>query len=115
MTKPVFLFAIHNHQPVGNFPAIYERAFRECYRPLLEELLLHPSLKFSLHFSGPLLERMEEKEKDCLEILRKMTRRGQAEILGGGFYEPILAVIPEEDRQGQLRMMSAYLAVHFCQ
>ncbi len=115
MTNPVFLFAIHNHQPVGNFPGIFEKAFRECYRPLLEELLRHPTLKFTLHFSGPLLERMEEKERDCLDILREMTRRRQAELLGGGFYEPILAVIPEEDRQGQVRMTSSYLEARFGQ
>jgi len=35
------------------------------------------------------------------------------ELLGGGFYEPILSIIPEEDRRGQIEMMSAFLEKHF--
>jgi alpha-amylase len=38
-----FLFAVHNHQPVGNFPPIFKAAFADCYRPLLEGLAGHPS------------------------------------------------------------------------
>ena len=112
--KPLrFLFAVHCHQPVGNFGEVFERAFDECYEPLLAEFDRHPNFKFSLHFSGPLLEYMELRRRNCLELVRRLAGRGQAELLGGGFYEPILAVIPEEDRLGQLRMMSRWLEEHF--
>ncbi len=108
-----FLFAVHNHQPVGNFESVVENAFRDCYRPFLERLEKHPGFKFALHFSGPLWEHMEHKARDCWELVGAMVRRGQVELLGGGFYEPILSVIPEADRAGQLRMMSDYLAENF--
>ncbi len=108
-----FLFAVHCHQPVGNFDDVFERAFDECYEPLLAEFAKHPSFKFSLHFSGPLLEHMELRRRNCWGLVQLLAGRGQVELLGGGFYEPILAVIPEEDRLGQLRMMSRWLEEHF--
>jgi alpha-amylase/alpha-mannosidase (GH57 family) len=108
-----FLFAVHNHQPVGNFPAIFKAAFADCYRPLLEGLAAHPGFKFALHFSGPLWEYMEKHERGCWDIVRELVGRGQVELLGGGFYEPILSVIPEADRIGQIRMMSDFLGQSF--
>ncbi len=108
-----FLFAVHNHQPVGNFSPIFKAAFADCYRPLLEGLAAHPSFKFALHFSGPLWEYMEKHERGCWDIVRELAGRGQVELLGGGFYEPILSVIPEADRIGQVRMMSDFLGQSF--
>jgi hypothetical protein len=113
MSGPEFLFAIHNHQPVGNFDHVFESAFGDCYRPLLEGLVRHPSFKFALHFSGPLWEYMEKRERACWDLVAEMVRRDQVELLGGGFYEPILTLIPEADRIGQIRMMSDFLAGHF--
>src|ERR1700751_2013809 len=34
-------------------------------------------------------------------------------MVGGGFYEPILAVIPSEDQREQIEQLSAYIAEHF--
>lgn len=113
MSERVFLMAIHNHQPVGNFESVFQAAFRECYRPLLETFRDHPGFKFSLHFSGPLWEYMQRKERTCWELIGKMTSRGQAELLAGGFYEPILPVIPEDDRQDQIRLMCRFLRKNF--
>jgi len=110
-----FLFAVHNHQPVGNFPPIFKAAFADCYRPLLEGLAAHPSFKFALHFSGPLWEYMEKNERGCWDLVRELARRGQVELLSGGFYEPILSVIPEDDRVGQIRMMNDFLGENFGQ
>jgi len=110
-----FLFAVHNHQPVGNFESVLDMAFEDCYRPFLERLEKHPRFKFSLHFSGPLWEYMEERERTCWDLVRAMAGRGQVELLGGGFYEPILSIIPEEDRIGQIRLMNDFIAANFGQ
>jgi len=112
-----FLFAVHNHQPVGNlqFPSILKAAFADCYRPLLEGLAAHPGFRFALHFSGPLWEYMEKNERACWDLVGELARRGQVELLGGGFYEPVLSLIPEDDRLGQIRMMSDYIAANFGQ
>ena len=113
MNGPDLLFAVHCHQPVGNFAHVFRTAFADCYRPLLEGLARHPSFAFALHFSGPLWEYMEKNERGCWDLAGEMVRRGQAELLGGGFYEPVLTLIPEEDRLGQLRMMGDYLGERF--
>jgi alpha-amylase/alpha-mannosidase (GH57 family) len=110
-----FLFAVHNHQPVGNFDSVVEKAFKDCYRPFLERLEKHPRFKFALHFSGPLWEHMEKRERACWELVKIMSGRGQVELLSGGFYEPILSVIPEEDRIGQIRLMNEFIRSNFGQ
>jgi 4-alpha-glucanotransferase len=113
MRDITFLLAVHNHQPVGNFPHVFRRAFTDCYRPFLDELSRHPAVKFTLHFSGPLWEYMKANEKKCWDTVRRLVERRQVELLGGGFYEPILSIIPEADRQSQLRLMTRFLEDHF--
>jgi hypothetical protein len=113
MSEFAFVFAVHNHQPVGNFDWVLERAFEDCYRPFLEAVERRPGFRFCLHFTGPLWEHMEKKDKGCLDLIRRLVDRGQVELLGGGFYEPVLPVIPEADRVGQLRLMNAYLEEKF--
>ncbi len=113
MNKLIFLFAVHNHQPVGNFGFVFKKAFQDCYLPFLQGMARHPSIKFTLHFSGPLWEHMEAKEKECWDTVKELASRRQVELLSGGFYEPILSIIPEEDRLGQVRMMNHFLLENF--
>lgn len=47
-----------------------------------------------------------ENHIEYIEMLREMVNKGQVEMMGGGYYEPIFAVIPPQDRIGQIRMMS---------
>jgi len=110
---PALLLAFHNHQPVGNFRWVFETAFKDCYRPFLREIRRHPAVRFAAHYSGPLLEYMREREPECWDVLSELASRGQVELLGGGFYEPILTTIPEADRIGQIQMMSDFLERHF--
>ncbi len=115
MNELRFLFAVHNHQPVGNFPGIVGKAFRKCYGPLLERIARHPSFQFALHFSGPLWEYMETRERTIWGLIEGLAARGQIELLSGGFYEPVLSLIPEKDRIGQIRMMNRFLREKFNQ
>ena len=101
-----FAFCIHNHQPVGNFDRVIEEAYEESYWPFLKTLSDYPSIKLTLHTSGFLLDWIVENRPRYISLLKEMVRRGQVEILGGGYYEPVLPVIPERDRIGQIRMMS---------
>ncbi len=100
-----FIFCIHIHQPVGNFEHVIKDSFKRSYLPFLKVLKSHPEIKFSLHMSGILLEWMEENEDEYMDILKAMIEKGQVELMVAGFYEPILAVIPESDRIGQIELM----------
>jgi alpha-amylase len=104
-----FVFALHNHQPVGNFDSVFEGAYRDSYAPFLELLEHYPEIPFSLHTSGCLMEWLVERRPEYVERLRRLVARGQVEIMGGGFYEPILTMIPPRDRVGQIRTYTSYL------
>ena len=101
-----FLFCIHNHQPVGNFDFVLEKAFQDSYWPFLKALSKHPAVKLTLHNTGYLFDWIYENHPEYIELLKEMVTRGQVEVMGGGYYEPVLSVIPEQDRAGQIRMMS---------
>jgi hypothetical protein len=104
-----FVFALHNHQPVGNFGHVFENAYRDSYHPFLELLDQYPEISIALHTSGPLMEWLVEHKPEYIARLQRMVRRGQVEILGGGFYEPILPMIPPGDRIGQIASYKKYL------
>jgi alpha-amylase len=108
-----FLFAIHNHQPDGNFGHVFQQAYDDCYHPLLVALSEAPHVQVTLHHTGPLLEWIERERPGYFDLLRDMVKRGQVELLGGGFYEPMLAVLPERDARGQILMMSDWLEARF--
>ena len=102
--------AIHNHQPVGNFGWVFESVFDRAYRPLVELLERHPRVHLSLHYSGPLLQWLRAEHPDFIDSVVRLVERGQVELIGGGYYEPILASLPERDRAAQLTRMSDELA-----
>jgi alpha-amylase len=101
--------AIHNHQPVGNFGWVLAEVFEQAYEPMVEALERHPTVRLSLHYSGPLLEWLQAEHAEFIARLKALVERGQVEILGGGYFEPVLASLPERDRIGQLRRMATEL------
>ena len=100
-----FALAIHNHQPVGNFGWVFAEVFDLAYAPLVNALERSPSVRISLHYTGPLLEWLRAERPAFVERLRDLVTSGQVEILGGGWAEPVLASLPERDRVGQLTRM----------
>jgi len=100
---------------VGNFENISEDAFSKSYLPLIEVLNDHPWFRFNLHFTGPLLEWLVKTKPEYVALLRSMVERGQLELMTGGFYEPILALLPHEDKVGQIRKLTAFVEEHFGQ
>jgi hypothetical protein len=106
MEKVAFLFCVHNHQPVGNFPHILENAYEKAYLPFIEVLKKYPFMKLSIHYSGILWDFFKEHHPEFLKTLRKLVERGQLEMLTGGYYEPILPVIPDEDKVGQIERLT---------
>ncbi|HSQ15996.1 MAG TPA: hypothetical protein VLQ94_06800, partial [Candidatus Binatia bacterium] len=106
-TRRSLLMCLHNHQPVGNFDYVIESAARDAYLPFLRTLADFPSVKVTIHFSGFLLRWLDERSPDTFSLLKLLSDRGQAELLGGGMYEPILALLPERDRLGQIEALAA--------
>jgi hypothetical protein len=113
MAAKELALVIHFHQPVGNLDAVVRAATDRCYRPFLEVLAKHPDVPVTLHYSGCLLEWLEANASDVTERLAGLVRRGQVELMTGGFYEPILAALPARDQVGQIRMLTDHLAADY--
>ncbi|MBN2418993.1 MAG: DUF1926 domain-containing protein [Deltaproteobacteria bacterium] len=107
------VMALHCHQPVGNFDHVFSMAMDKCYQPLLDILYRHPLIKTGIHISGPLLEWIDKNRNEYISIIAEMVHRNQLEMLSGGFFEPLLAVIPARDAIGQVTMMNEYLNEKF--
>jgi len=104
---------LHNHQPIGNFGWVFSEVFEQAYKPMVEALARHPSVRIGLHYTGPLLEWLRAERPGFIADLRALVEREQIEILGGGLYEPVLASLPERDRIGQLERMADTVAATF--
>jgi len=107
--KTALLFGVHAHQPVGNFTAVLDEAHLRCYQPFLHMMERFPAFHFSIHVSGWLFDYLVRHYPDDIHLLKSLVARGQAELFGAGYTEPVLAAIPVRDRIGQINLMSARL------
>jgi alpha-amylase len=110
-----FILGVHNHQPVGNFDFVFEDAYSKAYQPFLEVLEKHPRIRLMFHTTGPLLDWLEYNHPDYLDRIETLAEQNRLEIMTGGYYEPILAILLDRDKAGQIEMMSRYVKTRFNQ
>ncbi|MFX0135946.1 MAG: alpha-amylase/4-alpha-glucanotransferase domain-containing protein [Candidatus Hodarchaeota archaeon] len=103
----------HFHQPVDNFLWVFEDVYKKSYEPLIDNIFQFPDIKVTLHFSGNLLEWLLKNKSEFIEKLKKMATRNQIEIIGGGYYEPIFAIIPYRDKIAQIKKLSDLIKSEF--
>jgi len=113
-----FYFALHLHQPVGNFGEVFEQHVREVYRPLLDALASRPPWPVVAHLSGPLLDWCIAQPASSpagafLDTLGRLAADGRLELLLAGYYEPILATLPRADRLEQIAWLADGLRARF--
>lgn len=110
MTGPIYLSLVfHNHQPVGQFDYVTEHSTHVSYLPLIEALERFPGVRVGLHYSGSLLDWLKQHHVEFIERLRALVARGQVEMLSGGYYEPALPALPDEDKIGQIEKLTLAL------
>ena len=109
MKKIKFAIGIHNHQPIGNFDFVFEDAYKKAYLPFLEVLSKHPKIKIALHYSGYLFEWLLDRDPELSDLLKNLVASGQVEMMSGGYYEPILVNIPDEDKLGQIEKLNKFV------
>ncbi|MFH2070284.1 MAG: alpha-amylase/4-alpha-glucanotransferase domain-containing protein [Elusimicrobiota bacterium] len=113
MKKLYFLFGIHNHQPVGNFPEVFDKAYEAAYGPFARMMEKHSRIKWTLHCTGILWDYFMREQPGYVSLVKKMAGRGQLEILTGGYYEPVLTVLPDADKTGQINKLTAFIKNEF--
>ena len=113
--KTTLLFGIHMHQPVDNFKDVIAHAVNVCYKPFFELLSRYPEFRFSLHCSGWLMQQIEKDYPKLFSTIVELAAKGSIEFLSGGYYEPILGVIPSKDRKAQIKKLSDAIEKKFNQ
>jgi alpha-amylase len=110
MPNPIRLvLTLHNHQPVGNFESVFQQAYEDSYLPFLDVFSRYETLRVAVHTSGSLMEWLDAVHPEYVDRLADLAGKGRIEIVGGAFFEPILAMIPSRDRVGQIRKYSRWL------
>lgn len=107
------ILGVHCHQPIGNFGQVFEEAYHKCYKPYFDLLKEFPEIQTVAHFSGSLLDWIVREKPAFIDDIRKLVDEGRVEIVGSGFYEPILPLIPESDAIRQIRRFNDYLKTLF--
>jgi len=59
------------------------------------------------------LEWLLKNKPDFIGKLKIMAKRGQIEIIGGGYYEPIFSIIPYRDKIAQIRKLTDLIKIEF--
>ena len=99
------------------FPSASDEEFEELYqtrlKPFITILNQYPRIPFTLHYSGFLFNRLEQKKPELFLLIKDMAERKQLEFLGGGFYEPLIPFLPPADRIGQIEMLTTYIRQNF--
>ncbi|MDD5259854.1 MAG: DUF1926 domain-containing protein [bacterium] len=103
------IFGVHNHQPAGNFDHIFEEAYQKAYLPFLTVLSHHPQIKMSFHYTGALFQFIKQKHPEFIDQISRMVEQKQIEIMTGGFYEPILAILPDDDKKAQIEKLTSFI------
>jgi 4-alpha-glucanotransferase len=103
----------HAHVPYGAETSEFEKVYAGLLRPFVSGLYKHPQIQAALHYSGVLLHWVERSHPELLMLIEDMVARKQVEMLGGGFYEPMLPIIPLQDKIGQIELLTTYLRKQF--
>ncbi|MEA2029220.1 MAG: alpha-amylase/4-alpha-glucanotransferase domain-containing protein [Campylobacterota bacterium] len=111
--KTSLLFGIHCHQPIDNFDNVVFEIIEKSYKPFFKVLEDFPDFKCSVHFSGWILEFIQQHDLELFQLMQKLSP--QIEFFTGGYYEPILASISSKDRVAQIRKLTQFIKKHFKQ
>lgn len=110
MNHPLRLVLVfHNHQPIGNFDGVFEQAYQDSYLPFLDVFERYEQLKIAIHTSGSLMEWLDVHHPEYVDRLASLVAKERLEIVGGAFFEPIMAMIPSRDRVGQITSYTEWL------
>jgi hypothetical protein len=111
--KTGFIFGSHNHIPYGTKDEEFERIYTEKLKPFISALYQYPNVPAVLHYSGVLLYWIERNHPEFFMIISDLISRKQIELLGGGFYEPMMTLLPQADKIGQIEMLTTYIRKQF--
>ena len=102
----------HFHQPVDNFDHVIEEIYDICYKPLLDRIDAS-NVKCTLHFTGSMLDWFKLKHPEFLDKVQKLCTMKRVELISGGYYEPIIPLLPDDDKIGQIKLLNETIKEEF--
>jgi len=113
MSRVKLIFGTCNMVPSGEAEILFEDAYQKAFKPLLTAIYNHPEILSTLYYAGPLLEWLEAHHPEFHTVLSELTSKRNIELLGGGYWEPMLPLISAPERVGQIEVMTTYLRKKF--
>jgi 4-alpha-glucanotransferase len=113
MRKARLILGTANSVPVGTTDDDIESIYQQSFKPYLRAVYKADTIPVTVHLSGYLLNWLEKHHSEYTDVLAEMVGRKQVELLGGGFYDPVLALIPRPDRIGQIERLTTHLRKRF--
>ena len=83
------------------------------YKTFFSGIQAEEKLPLTIFATGSFLEWQKGKRQAYTMLLNSMLSRKQIELLGGGYYQPYLSLLPASDVIGQIEMMTAAIRTHF--
>ena len=83
------------------------------YRAFFSGIQAEEKLPLTIFAAGSFLEWQKGKRQAYSMLLNNMLSRKQIELLGGGYHQPYLSLLPASDVIGQIEMMTAAIRTHF--
>ena len=111
--KLTLILGACGHLPSGAGEAEFEALYDREIKPLVQALNKFPRINMVFHYSGVILYWIERRHPELFMLLEDLLSRKQAEFIGGGFYNPMLPLLPQADKIGQIEMLTTYLRKHF--
>jgi 4-alpha-glucanotransferase len=109
MQRSSVIIGAYNLVPEGTEEQAFEETYQVCWRPFLSVLYRFPDISAVLHYSGTVLHWLEARHPEFIMLLEEMTLRKQIELLGGGFFSPLMPLVPGPDRLGQVELLTTLL------
>lgn len=86
---------------------VLDKNYQAVYKPIAKFLYHHPNFPFSFSLSGTQIQFFKKRKNELITIFRELADRKQIEVLGGGYYDPVLPLLYPVDRNGQIDMLSS--------
>jgi hypothetical protein len=104
--RHAFCFGVATDAASATDPVSLETVYKTVYKKLLTFLYKHPQCFFSWAFGGVELELYAKSHPEFIKLLSELVDRGQLELLGGGYYTPVLPLLLPVDRAGQIELLT---------
>lgn len=90
-----------------------ESLYQSNYKPLLSAIYNNSRIKTLLFYDGFLLDWLDRGHPEFFDVIEELIGARRTELLSGGFYNPMLSLIPSADRIGQIEKMTTHLRKRF--